>query len=79
MTREELINSKEYLQTSIEVQIYDAFIKHFKTSGLSYIQYTEKYKFPLNLTKKICKGNLDLKLSELVQVVKFLNLEINLK
>jgi len=68
MKREELINSKEYWTTKIQLDLFKAITQYMKKNKLNRTQLAEKLNVTKGYVSQILNGDFDHKLSKLVEL-----------
>lgn len=68
MEREELLKSKSYWTTSIQLELFNAIEAYMKKNKLNKTQLAEKLKFSKGYISQILNGDFDHKLSKMVEL-----------
>ena len=68
MTREELINSREYWITKIQLDLFNQLKNHMNTNSLSQSQLADKLGVTKGYVSQILNGDFDHRISKLVDL-----------
>ena len=68
MNREELINSKEYWTTKIQLDLFKAISQYMKKNNLNRTQLAEKLNVTKGYVSQVLNGDFDHKVSKLVEL-----------
>ncbi len=68
MTREELLTSKEYWITKIQLDLFDAIKKYLKKHNLNKTKLSEELGFSKSYITQVLNGDFDHKISKFVEL-----------
>jgi len=68
MTREELIQSKEYWMAKLQIDLFNEVETYMKKNGLNRVQFAEKLGVSKGYISQILNGNADHRLSKFVEL-----------
>jgi len=68
MTREELIQSKEYWMAKLQIDLFNQVETYMKKNGLNRVQFAEKLGVSKGYVSQILNGDADHRLSKLVEL-----------
>jgi len=68
MTREELIQSKEYWMAKLQIELFNEVESYMKKNGLNRVQFAEKLGVSKGYVSQILNGDADHRLSKFVEL-----------
>lgn len=68
MTREELIQSKEYWMAKLQIDLFNEVESYMKKNGLNRVQFAEKLGVSKGYISQILNGDADHRLSKFVEL-----------